>query len=137
MIATAADGIRVRPENGQRYAAYLRALQAIDTRRVAALYVQYYPLFQQAYEELGYPRGYFNDRLIEVIDHLLAAPEVREPVRLVQPKVMYQFADPELEARSAGQKLLMRMGNANAALVKDKLRALRAELTASPPAPPG
>ena len=61
----------------------------------------------------------------------------REPVRLVQPKVMYQFADPELEARSAGQKLLMRMGNANAALVKDKLRALRAELTASPPAPPG
>ena len=137
MVATDAEGIRMRPENSQRYAPYIRALQAIDVRKAAALYVQYYPLFQQAYEELGYPKGYFNDRLIEVIDHLLATPEVREPVGLVQPKVMYQFADPELEARSAGQKLLMRIGNANAAVVKEKLRALRAELTASPPAPPG
>ena len=38
------------------------------------MYKQYYPLFQQAYVDLGYPEGYFNDRLVEVIDHLLATP---------------------------------------------------------------
>lgn len=27
-------------------------------------YVRLYPLFQKAYVELGYPNGYFNDRLI-------------------------------------------------------------------------
>jgi hypothetical protein len=31
----------------------------------------------------------------------------------------------------------MRMGNANAAVVKDKLRAIRSELVAAPPKPPG
>ena len=50
-----------------------------------------------------------------MIDHLLATPEIEGPIRLVQPKVLYEFADPELEARSAGQKLLLRMGAANAA----------------------
>lgn len=39
-----------------------------------ALYVQLYPLFQQANVELGYPKSHFNDRVVTVIDHLLAAP---------------------------------------------------------------
>jgi hypothetical protein len=134
--AADADGIRLQPENGMRYAPYMRALEALDAKRIAHLYVQYYPLFQQAYEELGYPKGYFNDRLIAVIDHLLETPAVQAPVRLVQPEVMYRYADPELEARSAGQKVLMRMGNANAAIVKEKLRAIRRELVAGPPSPP-
>jgi hypothetical protein len=58
-------------------------------------------------------------------------------VSLVQPEVMYQFADPQMEARSAGQKILMRIGNANAAVVKDKLREIRRELAGSHPASPG
>jgi len=128
------DGIRLKPENSFRYAAYMRAIEALDPKRVVDLYVRYYPLFQQAYRDLGYPNGYFNDRLIEVIDHLLATPSVQEPVELVQPKVMYQFADPEMEGRSAGQKILMRIGNANAATIKEKLRAVRKELMARSPA---
>lgn len=81
--------------------------------------------------DLGYPKAYFNDRLIEVIDHLLAAPEVPAQTKLVQPKVFYQFADPDLETRSAGQKILMRIGNENAARIKAKLREIRSELTRS------
>ena len=134
MTAVDAEGIRLQSENSARYRPYMRAVAAIDAKRLVALYIEYYPLFQQAYQELGYPKGYFNDRLIAVIDHLLATPEVTEPVRLVQPKVMYQFADPEMEARSAGQKALMRMGNANAAVVKEKLRAIRRELVGFRPA---
>ncbi|MPZ46876.1 MAG: DUF3014 domain-containing protein [Betaproteobacteria bacterium] len=137
VAAVDTDGIRLKPENSMRYAAYMRVLEAVDPARVVALYVQYYPLFQQAYQELGYPNGYFNDRLVAVIDHLLVTPPVQAPVRLVQPEVMYRYADPELEARSAGQKLLMRIGNANAAIVKEKLRAIRRELVAAPPPPPG
>jgi hypothetical protein len=48
----------------------------------------------------------------------------------VQPGVQYQYADPKIEALSAGQKALIRMGSANAAAVKEKLRALRAALAA-------
>jgi hypothetical protein len=111
--------------NAERYAPYVRLMQSIDTARLVRLYASLYPLFQQAYRELGYPSGEFNDRLVEVIDHLLATPEVMEPLRLAQPRVLYQFADPELEARSAGQKIMLRIGAANAKQVKAKLGEIR------------
>jgi type IV pilus biogenesis protein CpaD/CtpE len=69
--------------------------------------------------------------LIEVIDHLLAAPEPSEPVKLVQPHILYLFADPAMEAASAGHKIMMRMGSANEAKVKAKLRQIRRELIAA------
>jgi hypothetical protein len=120
-------------DNADRYGAHVRLVDALDVKKAAALYVRFYPLLQQAYRDLGYPQGHFNDRLVAVIDHLLATPQVEAPIRVVQPKVLYEFADPDLEARSAGQKLLLRMGQPNTARVKEKLRAFRAEVTAAPP----
>jgi hypothetical protein len=89
-------------------------------------------LFQQSYQNLGYPNGYFNDRLVEVIDVMLATPESKGPIKLVRPNVMYTFADPALEARPAGQKLLIRMGPENAQAIKAKLTELRSVITAGP-----
>jgi hypothetical protein len=120
--------LAVSPRNAARYSAHVALAKSVDTQKLVTLYVQFYPLFQQAYEELGYPNGYFNDRLIEVIDHLVAAPELGDPARLVQPKVLYQFADAALESRSAGEKILMRIGNENATVVKAKLREIRSEI---------
>ena len=51
----------------------------------------------------------------------------------MRPKVFWEFADPELEARSAGQKLMLRIGNTNAAIVERKLRELRALIATAPP----
>jgi hypothetical protein len=90
-----------------------------------AAYVHFYPLLQQAYRDLGYPDGYFNDRLVAVLDNLLAAPQPAEPVALAQPKVLYEFADAALESLPAGQKILVRMGPANEARVKAKLAEIR------------
>lgn len=128
------DSAVVTDKNPGRYAPYVRLAEAIDTKKLVALYTELYPLFQRAYQDLGYPKGYFNDRLVEVIDHLLAAPNVSEPIKLVRPKVMYEFADPELEALSAGQKTLIRMGSENARKIKAKLQEIRREITAQIPA---
>ena len=65
--------------NSQRYTPLVRFIESVDTTKAVALYVSAYPLFQQAYEELGYPRRYFNDRLVAVVDHLLATPAARGP----------------------------------------------------------
>lgn len=127
------QSIFVNPDNYRRYTPYVRLAEAVETKKLVAGYVHLYPLFQQAYNDLGYPSGYFNDRLVEVIDNLLAAPDVKGPVKLVQPEVMYQFADPDLEARSAGQKILMRMGSENAGRIKAKLHEIRHELTSQTP----
>ena len=118
--ATVANGdtITLSPENSARYAAVMKLVQGSDPKQLGQLYIHYYPLFQQAYEDLGYPAQYFNDRLVASIDHLLAAPEPSAPPRLTQPKVLYEFADPALEALPSGQKILLRMGPENAARVK-------------------
>lgn len=117
------------PENHRRYKSYVLLAEAVDARRLVAVYARFYPLFQQEYENLGYPKGYFNDRLVEAIDDLLAAPEIPGAIKLVRPKVLYQFADPALEELSAGQKIMVRMGAENAARIKARLRAIRTELT--------
>lgn len=126
----------ISPDNAKRYEPWVQAFSRLDMRQVAGLYRQFYPLFQSAYEELGYPKAYFNDRLIAVIDHLLATPQAPAAAALVQPKVLYEYADPEWEARSAGQKILLRMSPAQAAKVKAKLKELREQVAAQKAPPP-
>jgi hypothetical protein len=117
--------------NFARYAPYVRVMEALDARALVQGYVRAYPLFQRAYEQLGFPGQYFNDRLMQAIDDLLAAPDIDAQLKLVRPRVLYEFADPDLETRSAGQKILLRMGRANAAKVKEKLWEIRRELIAA------
>jgi hypothetical protein len=130
--ATGTEQLTLDAANYARYEPIIKLVQSADARQAATLYRRYYPLFQQAYVDLGYPEGYFNDRLVEVIDHLLQTPEVPGPVSLVQPGVFYQYADPTLEERSSGQKLLLRMGPDNAAALKLRLRELRREIAKEP-----
>ena len=122
-------------QNGARYSTAMAILEGLDMHAVYDLYRRYYPLFQRSYEDLGYPQKSFNDRLLAVIDHLLETPHPARPLALVRPKVFWEFADPSLEARSAGQKLMLRLGSANQAAVERKLRELRAYIAARPAAP--
>jgi Protein of unknown function (DUF3014) len=133
IIAGTGDNVSLSPDNAARYAAYVQLASAVDTKKLVSVYVYFYPLFQQAYMELGYPSGYFNDRLIAAIDNLLATPDIAAPIALVQPKVLYEYADPQLESLSAGQKALLRAGPDNEARLKTKLRELRRELVVEAP----
>ncbi len=134
-------GAVIAPGNGARYTALVALAESIDPAKAVNLYVQMYPLLQRAYQDLGYPRAYFNDRLIQVIDLLLASPvpggtvavqltEVKGPEPSVRPWVRYEFADPALESLAAGQKIMVRVGSANERRLKARLTALRQELTA-------
>ncbi len=114
--------------NFARYAAVVGLVDAIDVAAVVGVYRRYYPLLQQAYEELGYPGRQFHNRALEVIDHLLDTPNVQGPIRLEQPHVLYRFADPKLESLSAGQKVMIRIGPDHAATIRAKLVELRTAL---------
>jgi len=130
-----AGQLTLGPANYVRYEPYVRVLEQLDADAATSLYVHLYPLFQKAYEELGNLDGYFNDRVIAAIDDLLATPEITGPIALTQPNVMYEFADPDLQGRSAGQKLLLRMGPENAARVKAKLKDFRERIATQRPPP--
>ena len=123
------ENYRINPDNYRRYQSYVLLADAVDAKTLMQVYVRFYPLFQKEYMNLGYPKGYFNDRLVEAIDDLLAAPEIPGRIDLIRPKVMYQFADLFLEELSAGQKIMIRMGAENCTRIKVKLREIRQELT--------
>ena len=125
------DEMVLSAANAQRYSGYVHVFEALDARALAQRYAEAYPLFQRAYADLGFPKARFHDRLLAAIDDMLEAPVPTGPVKLVRPKVLYQFADPELEGLSAGQKIMIRMGPENAARVKAKLREIRRELVAA------
>jgi hypothetical protein len=121
--------------NFERYAPLIKVVRSTDTAVLTSVYFKLYPLFQQSYEDLGYPGQYFNDRLVEVIDDMLRAPDVQGPIELTQPKVFYEYADPKLESLSAGQKVLLRMGPAHEAIMKAKLREFRKAIVNRPDEP--
>ncbi len=125
---TEGESILMSAENFARYDGYVALMQDVNTDALVALYQRYYPLIQQAWEENG-GEGSFNERLAEVIDHLLETPDVPGPVYLSKPEAVYVFEEPELEAMTAGQKVLVRMGSVNAAVVKEKLTEVKLQIS--------
>ncbi len=132
----------IAPANAARYQALVALVEAIPRDRAVLLYRQLYPLFQQTYVDLGYPKGYFNDRLVAVLGHLQETPEPRGPLRLqltrvqgdvpsTRPWVRYEFADPHLQALSSGQKMMLRIGPENARRVKAVLADVRRRLVSA------
>lgn len=128
-------------DNGLRYTPFVLLVETVDLPNAVATYKRLYPLFQQAYEDIGFPKRYFNDRLVAVIDQLLATPPVDEPLKvrlpqingpmqLERPWVLYEFEDPALQSLSAGQKILLRMGPVNERRMKSKLVEIRRLVTA-------
>jgi hypothetical protein len=134
------DGeIYAAPGNERRYDGLVQTLTAMDPARAAAMYRRLYPQFQAAYEQLGFPNRYFNDRVVEAIDDLLAAPEaplplpltlteVRGEVESTTPWLRYEYADKALEARSAGQRMMMRIGPGHQRTLAAWLRQFRAQI---------
>ena len=123
------DQVTLATSNFLRYTPLVHLTQAVDIDQLVAVYVHYYPLFQSAFQELGKP-GYFNDRAVHVIEHLLTTPEISAPIQLMRPTKhsRYKFVDDHLESLSAGQKLLIRIGPENARVVEGKLRELLSAL---------
>ena len=139
MVEERAGGSVINADNSQRYTPLVLLAESVDTGKAVDLYIRMYPLLQQAYEELGYPKAYFNDRLIAVIDQLLATPGADEPIQVhltevkgtvasLQPWVRYEFVNPAFESLSAGQKIMLRVGSVNERRLKAKLTAIRQQL---------
>ncbi len=130
-IATRRNNDRIiAPANFQRYTPYANLARTVDPKKLVEVYVHFYSLFQAAYQDLGTEK-YFNDRLVEVIDNVLKAPEIRDSIKVerLTPHNRYKYVDNSLESLPSGQKALVRMGYDNIRTIKEKLRQIRVLLT--------
>jgi hypothetical protein len=130
-VLQSGDEAVISPENAERYRPMVAVLESLDTDQLVALYLRYYPLLQEAYLGLGKGDDRFNDRVVEVLDLLLATPEPVGMIELVQNEAVWEFKDPELESLAIGQKALLRLSPEDRRTVKAKARALRDALKGS------
>ncbi len=115
--------------NFARYRPPAEILESIGPTETASLYIRYYPLLQTAHSELGMETDYFNDRLVEIVDHLLDTRDAEDIEFHLEPyEALYRYADESMEAASAGQKIMWRIGPDHAERVREWLGQFRREI---------
>ena len=120
--------IRLDPVSYRRYAPLVGALTDLSAKDMAETFSSIDPLLREALSELGVSDANPVDLAVTAIAQVQATPVLTKPPLLRQPKVVYQFADPNLEALSPLQKQLLRMGPENLAAVKRWLQEFAAAL---------
>lgn len=121
------DRVFVDPASYRRYDRYVAELTEVDPDAVAGLLETLTPLVEAALQEVGVaapPGDVFGSALREVLE----VPVLSAEVELVQPHVMYEYADPEIEALSPLQKQVLRMGPDNVRALQEYLRAVAVQM---------
>jgi hypothetical protein len=114
----------VDPRGYERYKALAEAVASIDPKGSADLYATVKPRLEDAHRELGELNTPFDRTLERALVMLLRTPIPEGPIRVEPHGIGYDYADPKLEALSAAQKQLLRMGPENARAVQAKLREI-------------
>lgn len=125
------DELQLSSSNYGRYSAAISIVETVPAEKLAYYLDQWTPLFEEAYAELGRP-GVFKQRLLAALDQIIAAQALTVRPRLIQPSVMYKYADIRLESASDVQKLMWRMGPDNMTRLQRYAHELR-EFIAAPP----
>ncbi|NIP15742.1 MAG: DUF3014 domain-containing protein [Pseudomonadales bacterium] len=89
----------------------------MDPETAAELLILIEPLLTVAMRELGSDAS-VSGQIDAAIAEVMAVPEIDGQVELVRPKVLYEYADPALEALSPLQKQVLRLGPDNVARLK-------------------
>ncbi len=120
----------VDPRSYERYDGLAAAVVSIEPANAARLYATLKPRIEEAYRDLGFPETPFDRTLERAIVLLLEAPVLDDAVRMrVEPRgIGYGFADPELEALTAAQKQLLRMGPRHVRIIQSSFREIAVAL---------
>ncbi|MCZ6852384.1 MAG: DUF3014 domain-containing protein [Gammaproteobacteria bacterium] len=106
------EEIFIDPVSYSRYDVYLDIIEKIDAELLADVLLLFEPLLADGLAELGNQRG-TGEQIDAAIDQILAVPVLHGEVRLLRPKVLYQYANPGLECLSPLQKQVLRTGPNN------------------------
>lgn len=121
-VRTEGERVFVDPAGYGRYDAFVDTVLSVPPEQAAALLRTLAPLLREALAELGVARPDPLAAVRAALRQALQTPDVPDEIELVQPKVLYKYADPALEALPPLQKQLMRMGPTNLERVKSHLR---------------
>lgn len=113
--------------SSRRFSLYVDLIRSMDSESLVQWYSEIKPLIDEAYNELGYDDD-FTNTLQDAITRVLDMELPKSSMALIQPSVMYKFADPELEGLPDTDKLLLRLGKDNLLVMKSVLLELHEKL---------
>lgn len=113
--------------SSKRFSLYVDLLRSMDSESLVQWYIDVKPLIDEAYSELGYEDD-FTNTLQDAITRVLDMELPKSSMALIQPSVMYKFANPQLEALPDTDKLLLRLGKDNLLVMKSVLLELHEKL---------
>lgn len=126
------DAVWIDPASYRRYRPAVDVLLSLDSGGCALLYRRAHALIEQAYRELGYPRGGFDKVLQRAFAEVLKTPRVRRRIDLTPRLLSFGFSDGRLENLSDAQKHFIRLGPDNLQRVQEKLLELAMALGMEP-----
>ena len=112
----------------RRFDALVAGLEAVPPDAFVATVSLLEPLLRQAYLGLGEGEVDPLARLAEAARLVAATPVIDGDIELIQPRVMYEYRDPDLEALSPLVKQLLRMGPDNVRRIRTYANAVLAQL---------
>ncbi|GIU51854.1 MULTISPECIES: DUF3014 domain-containing protein [Shewanella] len=127
-VSEITDKTYLNPDSYHRYDLYADMIAGMNDEQLVATFKELSPLFNQAFDELGYGDMSFEDRMQDAFKMILAAPIIEDPIELSSISVNYQFVDTKLEALPNVQKFMVRMGPENTRKIKGAVRKLQQQL---------
>ncbi|MEO8677602.1 MAG: DUF3014 domain-containing protein [Vicinamibacterales bacterium] len=119
----------IDPASYKRYNALVGAVTSMDASGVAKVYQTIKPRLNEAYRNNGHPDGDVDRALQAALQTLLETPILKDPIAVTEGKgARWEFDDPHVEALTASQKQLLRMGPEHVEAMLVWLRALKAGL---------
>jgi hypothetical protein len=112
------------PKSYARYNGVTRILTSIDPIAAGKAYGTLKPYIDAAFAEIGRPNRSFDAAFHQAVDKLVSTPIATESPELKEAVLVYAYADPKLEALSAAQKHLLRMGPTNGLAIQRWLKQL-------------
>lgn len=122
------NSVYMGAQSYQRYDNIVNWFVGLNTQAVVAVFKQYEPLFNEAYAEISRPGDTFIARFNRAVSVLNATPVQQGLIELNSDKIMYTYANEELESLPAAQRQMLRLGPNNMARVKAKLNEIQQAL---------
>ena len=112
-VRRAGSRFQVNAQSYERYTPFVETLEQLEPGRAAKMFRMIEPLLGEAVTELGETGVSPRELAFDALGVALETPRVDAQAVLRQPKVMYTYADDDLESLKPLQKQLLRMGPQN------------------------
>ncbi len=122
-VAESGDGLEIDPASYKRYDTLVAVITSLHVDGTAQVYRNVKPLLDEAYRDLGYPDGDFDEVAGRALAVLLETP-VLSDVEVERFASSYKYVDPRLESLSEAQKQFLRVGPENLRAVQAHLRRI-------------